>query len=128
MNNDESHSPQRGVESSLTEWVESILLGMNLLLTILGAVLIIRFRKVSLDMFEDFDVQLTQATEIALSLPFATLLPSLGLIALAVRFLSDDIRRRTFFHIAHFLVILIIAAFFVGTTLPALQRLLNNIR
>ncbi len=121
------HTSRTASADPLRSWIGTILLGMNLLMTVLGTVAIFRYRWVALKVFEDFEVELPAMTEVTLSVPYAALLPLFGLAAIAVRFLSKDNRINVIIYTVHFLIIIMIAGLFVGTVLPTMSRLMSEL-
>ena len=114
-------------ETSLRVWVAAVLFGMNLLITIIGTVAILRYRRVAIKVFEDFDFELSAITQLTLSLPYAVLLPCFGLVGIAVRLISKNERVNLVCHSVHFLIVMMIAGLFVGTVVPTMSRLINDL-
>ncbi len=113
--------------SSLSGWIGSVLFFMNLLLTVLGSVMIFRYRAVANALFEDFDVEVPALARIALDFPFAMALPCLGVLGVALHFIVQEKSAKVACHCAHFVVILFLTTFFVTTALPVLHQLIDSL-
>lgn len=121
-----TQQPQQN--DSLTVWIDNVLFTMNMLLTVLVTILIVRFRGSTVQLFEDFGVELPLLARISLSIGYAVIIPVLGGIAVVVKLFNRNPRERLVIFSVHFIYIVIASAVFLGTVLPAIHRLLDQLR
>lgn len=114
-------------DTTLSSWIERILFIANLLIGAMGSVLIFRYRKIAVDTFEDFGVELPALTEFALTPLFSCFIPILTAAAFASHFLPTRTKLKTAVQAGIFAAMLIVAGLFVITTVPAMYRLIESL-
>ncbi|TWT51642.1 hypothetical protein KOR42_35300 [Thalassoglobus neptunius] len=113
--------------SGLTSRVEPVLFGINLVLTVLASILVVRQRNAILPVMEEFDLQISRFAELALSPGAAAILPVLGVVGIAVHFSKLALKTKVRLHWAHFVIILVLTGGFVATTIPLLTKLIQQL-
>ena len=117
----------RDGESSLGSRVESVLFVMNCLLSIVCTVVLYRIQRVTSEVFEDFEVEIPQMTQLALEPWMLYLIPCLFLITLVIHFqpfaAKPKIAGQGF--VAFF--ILFITSSFLLSTLPLMYKLIKSL-
>ena len=115
------------VMSDLTRRMEPVLFGVNLVLSILASILVIRQRRVMLNVFEDFDLQIPGLTVIMLNPVWVVVLLALGIIGVVIHFSKMTLRAKVTAQWCQLAATLVITGLFVAATVPIMQKLIEQL-
>ena len=112
---------------SLVGRIESILFGVNGVLTVLATILIFRQQRNLMELLSGFGVEMPSMTEFALSPAVLVLLPGLAILATISHFLKMCPKRKLAIQIIDFVAILAVTILFLAATLPVTMKLIEQL-
>lgn len=122
-----NQSNESNSETSLRAWIATVLFIMNMVMSVLGTAAILRYRTIAQKVFEEFDFNISALTQLALSAPYAALIPFFTVTSIAIRFQLKEKRLHLIIFAIHFLIITMITGLFAGTVLPTISRLMSEL-